>query len=376
MTLAQSASGQSDGAGEQLNDSKMDASVSLDAFGLAENTDKSSFVQDYLRHFDELFSPLRRSKITIIEIGVLAGASMRTWASFFTEATIVGIDANLDCKRHESGRIRIEIGSQEDPGFLADVVRRYQPTIIIDDGSHLAHHVLFTFERLFPSLLPGGFYVIEDLSIHFGERAPTYRGPAQVTPPEYLLQLARHLMGEPADPAEHHGMTRYVRENTDYLRFIRHAAIFRKRAVDQEIESAIVTSMKLATKTGSADWLERAAAVVVRKGASPSLAEQLLRQAIATDPKRTLYHARLSNALLLQNRIPEAVESLRRAVELDPNYANGWSMLGGLLERLGEFTAAESAYANACAKAPGNPVFRRHLDGLRDRLNSAASEAT
>ena len=84
------------------------------------------------------------------------------WHEYFDQATIIGVDIQQDCRCYARDRIMVEIGSQEDPGFLADLVRRYPPRIIVDDGSHLAHHVIFTFETLFPALEPGGIYVIED----------------------------------------------------------------------------------------------------------------------------------------------------------------------------------------------------------------------
>jgi len=41
--------------------------------------------------------------------------------------------------------------------------------IIIDDGSHLNEHVLFTFHQLFPKLKSGGIYVIEDTQTSYWE---------------------------------------------------------------------------------------------------------------------------------------------------------------------------------------------------------------
>lgn len=43
------------------------------------------------------------------------------------------------------------------------VVSAHPPTIVIDDVSHQAAHIVYTFERLFPALLEGGVYIAEDL---------------------------------------------------------------------------------------------------------------------------------------------------------------------------------------------------------------------
>ena len=43
------------------------------------------------------------------------------------------------------------------------------PDIIIDDGSHLNEHVIESFRLLFPSLAPGGLYVVEDTQTSYLE---------------------------------------------------------------------------------------------------------------------------------------------------------------------------------------------------------------
>jgi cephalosporin hydroxylase len=121
----------------------------LDTLGLRFGTDKSSAGHDYLDHYDDLLATLRQEPINFIEIGVFNGQSLATWASYFTNATIVGIDINPECRRFESDRARVMIGSQDDPAFLFDVARKYPPTVVVDDGSHEAHHVIYTFEGYF-----------------------------------------------------------------------------------------------------------------------------------------------------------------------------------------------------------------------------------
>jgi cephalosporin hydroxylase len=118
-----------------------------------------------------IFSQLRDAEFNLIEIGASRDASLRTWKSYFPHAQIVGIDINPDCKNLEEESIVIEIGSQEDPEFIDRVFSAYPPAIVVDDGSHLGHHVLFSFERIFPYLLPGGYYVIEDMNNQLYKRS-------------------------------------------------------------------------------------------------------------------------------------------------------------------------------------------------------------
>lgn len=62
----------------------MDQAVNdLDIIGIREATDKTSLVGDYLRHYENIFGAMRHEEFNFIEIGVLNGASARTWERFF-----------------------------------------------------------------------------------------------------------------------------------------------------------------------------------------------------------------------------------------------------------------------------------------------------
>ena len=125
-------------------------SDSLDHIGITQGTNKSSLLVDYLRHYERIFSEFRDDNFTIIEIGVMEGASTRTWARYFPKAHIVGVDIDEKCKQYADERVTIEIGSQSDFNFLAELCKKYNPKIIIDDGSHWANDVYCTFQTLFP----------------------------------------------------------------------------------------------------------------------------------------------------------------------------------------------------------------------------------
>lgn len=123
----------------------------------------------YARHYEAQFRPIRRNRLTLIEIGIggygvphLGGGSLRMWRSYFPHAQIHGIDIE-EKSPHAGRRITVHRGSQTDLDFLRDVVKKSGvPDIVIDDGSHRNRDVLCTFKFLFPLLAPGGYYVIED----------------------------------------------------------------------------------------------------------------------------------------------------------------------------------------------------------------------
>merc|ERR1712048_558381 len=66
-----------------------------------------------------------------------------------------------------SQRIHALVGSQANASTLQRWLHESGGNFhaIIDDGSHFNSHILTTFHALWPSLLPGGFYFIEDLQL-------------------------------------------------------------------------------------------------------------------------------------------------------------------------------------------------------------------
>ncbi|MDQ1440176.1 MAG: hypothetical protein QOG97_404 [Acidimicrobiaceae bacterium] len=129
-------------------------------------TDKGSngYVPFYERHFKEL----RRRRLTILEIGIYKGAGLRVWRSYFPSSSIVGIDINPSMI--DEPRITCRCGSQDDPAFLAALCEEFGPfDIVIDDGSHVGRHVIASFDSLFPHVVPGGWYVIEDIATAYWE---------------------------------------------------------------------------------------------------------------------------------------------------------------------------------------------------------------
>ena len=135
----------------------------LDEIAGENGTDKSSAIHNYCVKYEKYLRFDRNQPIKILEIGVLGGASVKTWSEFYPNSTVVGIDINPHCKIYEQGNIKIEIGSQDDGNFLNSVVDKYgEFDLIIDDGSHIQQHVLTSFKVLFPRLANGGTYVVED----------------------------------------------------------------------------------------------------------------------------------------------------------------------------------------------------------------------
>jgi len=135
----------------------------LDLIAKSYGTDKSSEFHDYCRKYEKYLPFKRYDNLNILEIGVFNGASVKTWKDYFYRSNILGIDIDPNCKKYEENRITIEIGSQTDEKFLKGISERYGPfDMILDDGSHMNSHIIYSFNHLFESIKSGGIYIIED----------------------------------------------------------------------------------------------------------------------------------------------------------------------------------------------------------------------
>ena len=155
----------------------------------------------------------------LLEIGVFDGASLKLWGNLFPNhgkigeifcsqqiicvpcvvlmyhpclfctlmaEKIVGLGYGLGgavakgFKNELTSKLSIYTGDQSDVHFLKQMkvdLNHEQFDIIIDDGSHVPWHQLFTFEIMFDTWLkPGGLYIIEDVETSYwdGSRPKIY----------------------------------------------------------------------------------------------------------------------------------------------------------------------------------------------------------
>jgi hypothetical protein len=143
-------------------------SNALQMLGRKHKTDKGSHHFQgvtYLHIYDLYFRHYRGVPMSILELGVKKGASIRMWRDYFEHGRIYGLDLNPKCKENQKGRVKIEIGYQDDTAVL-DRLIKLEPKgfdIILDDCSHLNIPTIKSFKYLWPHVKSGGYYVIEDL---------------------------------------------------------------------------------------------------------------------------------------------------------------------------------------------------------------------
>jgi predicted O-methyltransferase YrrM len=172
----------------------------LDDIALRQGTDKASSDHDYCPHYEQYLEHLRDEPITLLEIGVWQGASLRMWQEYFSHATVIGADNTL--RRVDTGGAEVVHVDQADRQGLDSLRTFHGPfDVIIDDASHISSLTIQTFEMLWPALNPGGLYVVEDLQTSYDSdnygTAEAWPDPANRTKfRTTAMQFCQHLADE------------------------------------------------------------------------------------------------------------------------------------------------------------------------------------
>jgi hypothetical protein len=148
--------------------------VNLPSFGaLAKASGSDKY---YLHHYEHYYSkwlePYRAiPNLTMAEIGVFSGHSLKLWSDFFLfPKVILGVAYDPgDTHAPEMPKIpnahssvRVVFGDQSATQTMKTICNHGPFSIIIDDGSHVPWHQMFSLYSLWPCILPGGIYIVED----------------------------------------------------------------------------------------------------------------------------------------------------------------------------------------------------------------------
>jgi hypothetical protein len=116
--------------------------------------------------YDRYFSEFSGQPVTLLELGVHTGASLKVWASYFPNGSVIGIDL-IDPGPDFSAypNIVYEVADQADRPRLDAICKARAPEgfdLIIDDASHIGYSAAASYSVLFPRLKSGALYNIED----------------------------------------------------------------------------------------------------------------------------------------------------------------------------------------------------------------------
>jgi cephalosporin hydroxylase len=138
------------------------------------------------------------ARAAICELGVYEGGSLKLWQQMFPQyAVIVGVDIDPNAT-WPPGTVKV-VTDQQDPA-LPDTLARVLASealghrgydMIVDDASHNGHLTFKSFQHLWPLVVPGGYYVIEDWCVGF----PMYENYD-----DSMLSLAMMLLSKFATP--------------------------------------------------------------------------------------------------------------------------------------------------------------------------------
>ncbi len=118
----------------------------------------------YLDVYQRELGNLQGRDVVFLEIGIFKGGSIPMWKGFFGEgARLIFADIDPACKELADPGTHVEIGDQADPDFLKMLGEKYGPfDLVIDDGGHLMHQQITSYEHLWPHLKNHGRYIVED----------------------------------------------------------------------------------------------------------------------------------------------------------------------------------------------------------------------
>ena len=105
-------------------------------------TDKGNIKHLYTPIYESIIGNLKN--ISLLEIGIANGSSLRAWSHYYPESKITGIDINPNCKILCKDNDKINI-------IISDVLEynfdeKYD--VIIDDGSHIPRDMIHSFTNL------------------------------------------------------------------------------------------------------------------------------------------------------------------------------------------------------------------------------------
>ena len=163
---------------DTYNKNKVDSDYDIEnlmlRYGQLSNTDKVTH-HEYHKYYEPVLKPYYNSHGSIVEIGLGTTASLPMWKDIFKHAHIYGVDiedtyfVNDRCTIYKADQSKID-----DLNRLKHLLSDKNVFFINDDGSHIPEHQLLTFNTLFPILLEGGIYIIEDIETSYWTTGACY----------------------------------------------------------------------------------------------------------------------------------------------------------------------------------------------------------
>ncbi len=146
----------------EVNLQEMTLTGLADLFG----SDKGSIKHNYTKHYERIICDLlkgtdrRKAILRVVEAGVACGASLHMWSHYLPRSFVIGYDIREECKDLCKSLPNVEIRIED---LCKSKLKEEFVDLFIDDASHISEHMVDMFKYCWPSVSPGGYYVIEDM---------------------------------------------------------------------------------------------------------------------------------------------------------------------------------------------------------------------
>ena len=126
-------------------------------------TDKEIRHQYCSLFYDEYLLPYKDKEISLFEIGIAGGGSLKLWSDYFQKGKIHGVDLfpfeGLDTLSRYP-----RVTTSFTDAYSSDFVNSLPNfDIIMDDGPHTIESQMSFFDLYLPKLNPGGILILEDI---------------------------------------------------------------------------------------------------------------------------------------------------------------------------------------------------------------------
>ena len=156
--------------------------TSYDEFKTLMRQSDKGWHHGYHRFYYPILKEFESKPIRFLEIGVDEGQSMKIWETFFKNPNhIYGIGyKNYQTKDVEyvNDHMTLYRGDQSSNEFLHNMISLSKGDfdVIIDDGSHVPSHIITSFNALWNTIKPGGYYIIEDVETSYWSKDSSIYG--------------------------------------------------------------------------------------------------------------------------------------------------------------------------------------------------------
>ena len=115
-------------------------------------------------YYEKHFAPLRNKQLKVLEIGVANGHSIASWYYYFPNSIIHAVDIKKSYKFfYKANRIFYHsLDCTNNKDVTRFITKNKNFDIIVEDANYLQQRTANNIKNFYPTLNPGGIYILED----------------------------------------------------------------------------------------------------------------------------------------------------------------------------------------------------------------------